>query len=470
MSADFTYHYLVNHIVPGPQSFSYFAPLILLPLALLIPPAILSHRATCTLFLPLIVASTLHAWQAMGGVDVLSVNHLLWSVFLLAAKDPRKDFRFLVRHTPSTPKSEQNGHAASKNSTATQNITSGSHSVVFHEIPYPTTLWQRLPWVGNLLISLRLTDWKIDDRSHDKRQPSKPSGKGHFSFIALALLRAIFGYLILDLTASYIRTDPYFHNHSIPIDAPLSNIKTAFPPRLIRTAMIAAQSWSLVSQQFYLPCTIPVALHSFGLLSDAWSPHLWTPFFGPASSLLTHGLAGFWGTYWHSTMKYTVLGPALLLTKTYLPSSSSSSSSSPQQQPQQRSKLRYTILLTTAFFLSGCVHMGLVSAQPLHSSIPTNRIRILIASFFWIQPLGIAIENLVGKTSNKLLPVSITKNHIVTGCVNFCWIVVWSCCVAFPLLGEAARQLGWFRYYTVPWSVVSGVWGGGEWVMWDILR
>ena len=43
------YHHLTQHIVPGPQSLSYFVTLLILPLALLIPRSVLSRWYAVTL-------------------------------------------------------------------------------------------------------------------------------------------------------------------------------------------------------------------------------------------------------------------------------------------------------------------------------------------------------------------------------------------------------------------------------------
>merc|ERR1712070_102076 len=91
------YDHLTHHIVPGPQSISYLVPLVLLPTALLIPRSTLSRCQNYLVFMPVITACIAHAWWAMGGVDVISVDVLLWSLLLLVLQDPWKDFRWVVR-------------------------------------------------------------------------------------------------------------------------------------------------------------------------------------------------------------------------------------------------------------------------------------------------------------------------------------------------------------------------------------
>jgi len=92
-----TYHDLTHHIIPGPQSYSYFIPHLLLPLALLTPRSLLSRWQSIALFMPIIAATTLHAWWMMGGVDVISVDTLLHALLLLVLKDPWADFRYVLK-------------------------------------------------------------------------------------------------------------------------------------------------------------------------------------------------------------------------------------------------------------------------------------------------------------------------------------------------------------------------------------
>ena len=72
------YFELVNTIVPGPQSISYFVPQVLLLICLLVPPSIISHDGLAVLAMPIILGTTIHAWIAMRGADVkspLSIAH-----------------------------------------------------------------------------------------------------------------------------------------------------------------------------------------------------------------------------------------------------------------------------------------------------------------------------------------------------------------------------------------------------------
>lgn len=463
MRLDFAaYDRLVTHIVPGPKSLSYFVPLILLPTALLIPSSVLSRWQTNALFLPIITAATIHAWYAMGGVDVISVEIMLWTFYLLAFNDVEKDFKRVF----PIPRKAKRVHFKEK----PQKIASGAFgakekdhpplppaiSKSYTQITYPDTLADRLSWVGTLVISLRLTDWKTGDLSHDSKQPAKRAGNpSHIRFAAVALLHVLGGYILLDLTAAYISTDPYFHHHAVAVSDRLPAPFDWFwlSPRLWRSLTIVLQAWALISPQYYMPCLIPVLAHWIGLLPDTYAPHLWPSFFGPPSVVLDKGLRGLWGSYWHQTLRHAVSGPGAYLS---------------DKLGLRRGGLeRYALLTVTAFFFSGLVHMGLVPAEPLYASIKANAVRLLFAGFFWVQPVGILAEVLVAravKETGLFTLIAPGRRELVRRAMNLAWLLFWGS-ISLPLLGEAARQSGYWRVWPVPVSLYRGLMFD-DWFVW----
>ncbi|KAI4227357.1 MAG: hypothetical protein L6R40_008211 [Gallowayella cf. fulva] len=264
MSTSYTrfYEKLIKHIVPGPNSISYFVPFLLLPSALCIPPSFLSKSQTASIFLPLILACLIHAWSCMGGVDVISVNVLQWSFVLLVCYDPRKTFSRIRRKQISEIDLRKNGYQP-------------EGEVMYEAHPYPTNLSRRIPWVMTLLISLRLTNWKTGDPSHDRKQPVPPLSRT--AFCKHAIFLAIQSFIILDITSILVKEDPYFHIPHTSITAawlpppssgfPLILISTlsSIPPRIIRTTIIALQAYALITQGGSLP-TIPISSHLARLL------------------------------------------------------------------------------------------------------------------------------------------------------------------------------------------------------------
>ena len=223
--------------------------------------------------------------------------------------------------------------------------------------------------------------------------------------------------------------------------------------------LIGLQAWAMISQLFYLPCLLPLALNAVGLLPDLWSPHTWSPYFGSSRVIFTHGVRGFWGAYWHQTMRWGVAGPGYALADGL--------------KLGKQSMLRYTIIAVSAFGLSGVVHMGLVPPEPLHATLSTNAERLCVAGFFWLQPIAMVLEVLVASAvrasgggggpeywrAGTGLRVRMATNGL--------WAVLWfTLCI--PLLGEAGRQLGYWRVWPLPVSLWKGLRGEG-WVVWPFL-
>ncbi|GAB7350343.1 hypothetical protein MBLNU459_g0974t1 [Dothideomycetes sp. NU459] len=465
------YDHLVTHIVPGPKSLSYFVPLFLLPAALLVPSSVLPRWQVNTLILPIITGATVHAWSAIGGVDVISVEVLLWSFYLLAFHDVQKDFRRVLPLPKRTkrvrfndrPQTIASGAFGVKRKDAAAAAAAPPLPSTFGksctEISYPTALADRLGWVGTLLISLRLTNWHIEDPSHDARQPAKKKKQGdpsHARFFVLAFLQMLGGYVVLDLTAAYISGDEYFHDHAVAVSDPLpaSFVWPWLPPRLWRSLVILLQAWALISPQYHIPCIIPVLLHWAGLIPDTYAPHLWPSFFGSPSVLLDKGLRGLWGSYWHQTLRHAVSGPGQFLSETL--------------GLRRGSLERYSVLTVTAFFFSGIVHMGLVPPKPLYSSLPANTIRLLFAGFFWVQPVGMLTEVVVATTAKKLgcstRDGSRRNLLLMKRLANLIWLLCWGS-TTLPLLGEAGRQMGYWRVWPIPVSFYRGL-KHQDWLVW----
>ncbi|KAH0344851.1 hypothetical protein KCU83_g8129, partial [Aureobasidium melanogenum] len=439
------YDKLVNRIVPGPQSLSYFVPLVILPIAFSIPSWIASKHTLCTVALPLITASLVHAWTVMGGIDVISFDMLLHSYHLLLFNDPRRHFRRILAKTATAEKTWTPGlgsRVGKGESTTPQYV----------EQAYPAKWSERLPWIGTLLISMRFVDWRIGSPSHDSRQPDRcPNPPSHLRFILIAILRTLSGYVVMDLTSAWTQQDPYFKTFGVSVDSPLPQygLLDLLPPRLIRCTIMALQVWATVGQQFQLPCALPVALHWAGYLPDAWSPHLWPTFFGSFRAMFTTPNLGavrnFWGRYWHQTLRFYCSSPGVWLADL--------------AHLSRRSYSRYLLISTTTFFFSGIVHIGLVPPEPMFAIKSANQIRWLILTFFWLQPVGFALETAVSAGLRRIG----TPKPIYT-ILNILWFAAW-CCFVLPFLGESGRNLGYWRVWPVPISPWQGI-TLGKWLAW----
>lgn len=471
MKIDLTYHYLTQHIVPGPQSLSYFIPLILLPSAILIPRTVLSKWQSVCMFLPAIVIATIHAWFAMNGTDVISADVLFQTVFFLAFQDPWEQYEYVspsastgleakLKPEPEKPLAADTEEEDSSEDAAlipTSEAMIKAQSIFSGDEKYPTTLTARARWILILLSSIRLNNWRIGHSSHDARQPPAPGFRSRKAFLRQSIISFTRGCLVLDLTRAYISHDAYFTDTDVPMTSPLPFANMAsFSAQFIRSMIIGVQAWALISQIAYLAFIIPVGLNAIGMVPDAWSPHTWVPFFGSPTVIFTSGVRGFWGGYWHQTMRWMTSGPGYAL--------------SDALRLRERSLRRYAIISVSAFGLSGITHMGLVPPEPLQANTSASTIRLCVAAFFWTQPLAMMAEVLVAKLATQVLPVSFRHSRqalILRVLLNAIWVLLWFA-LSIPLLGAAGRQLGYWRVWPVPISLWKGLRGEG-WVTWPFL-
>lgn len=461
----YAYLYFVRHIIPGPQSISWLVPHILLPIALLVPRSVLSRWQNIALFIPIMVGCTIHAWSVMGSVDVPSLNGLFWAAFLLVLNDPWTDFTLLK------PDVETNGKIDSVDRKRENGKQNGYVKVIQQHntrptctaIPYPPTLKARIPWTFKLISSLPLDNWLISYPPHDNLQPTSPQPKPLKQFILTTTLHAALAYLTLDLTSALTTTDPYFTNSKTPLFSPLpqnvqqQKIPTSIPPYILHPTLISLQSYSLIASLLPSLAILPAILSYFSLFPAQFSPHSWPAYFGPPSTFLTRGLAGWWGGFWHQTMRWSVSGPGIAVAD-YL-------------GLKRGGWARRALVLGSAFGGSGCVHMGLVPPEPVNldreGGWSVGMVRVLVGGFFWAQVLGILVEDLFWRVLGRERWEG-RAWWWLRAVGNVVWLWAWFCC-CMPLLGEAGRQLGWWRHWLVPVSLVKGMRGEG-WVTWEYLE
>ncbi|KAI9714612.1 MAG: hypothetical protein M1828_001149 [Chrysothrix sp. TS-e1954] len=479
------YYTLVNYYVPGPQSISYFVPIILLPTALALPQSVLSHRWQILLVLPICFASTVHAWIAMGGVDVISVDALLWALFLLALKDPRREFKRIWRLRPSEAaklddlvlvSEDQDGPRANgdaKFSVESEEATGSSSDDdrrLAKDAPrvyaqtHPTGALPRIKWTLNLLASTRLHRWLINDPHHDRHQlrlASQPSPT-RTSFVLLLLLPLCTNvFLIAPLTIQLFRHDAYFLT-SLPVSTPFhptpstptttAFLQRALPPRLLRTLTLGLYAHHALSMGFLLPAPL-VVIGNYLTLStlppSTWSPHTLPAYFGPFTSVLDTGLKGLWGRWWHQHMRVMASAPGDWVADRLGLAGSG--------------RPRWALKVVSGFGFSGLTHMGLV--PPLIRG--TGPLRCGIAGFFWMQGLGVLVESAVGVVWGAWVGGGRKgdRGWVMRG-LRLGWVLVWLC-VSIPLLRAPFRELGWWMLYPPPDGWVAPWFQGlldGRWI------
>lgn len=124
--------------------------------------------------------------------------------------------------------------------------------------------------------------------------------------------------------------------------------------------------------------------------------------------------------------------------------------------------VRYGIICTSAFVLSGVTHMGLVPPD-----LPAAwEMRLRIGAFFFIQPVGILLEVVIVERVLRRLEVGLKYRGMPTGVIRMlrlCWVLLF---MSFPLTFLAApfEALGYwsvwppFFLHETAKSVLRGDW------------
>lgn len=418
--------------------------------------------------------ATVHAWYVMNGTDVISADVLFQAWFFLAFQDPWVRYEYVApgrvarREEPQAEtdlaapvvvEGDVDEDQDEDDEQAPLKPTASDHAVPTDTRgqTYPFSLAERIPWVLNLLSCIRLNNWRIGHKSHDAVQPPPPGFRSRKAFLLQSIISFTRGYVVLDLARAYISYDAYFTDTDVAVTSPLSWSTLGWiPPQLVRSMVVGAQAWALISQIAYLTFLIPVGLNAVHLVPNAVSPHTWVAFFGSPSVIFRSGVRGFWGGYWHQTMRWMTSGPGYAISDVL--------------RLRERSVARYGVISVSAFLLSGITHVGLVPPEPLHASVSANTIRLNVATFFWLQPVAMMAEVVVIKVLTRTLsPRFLISRQASTlrAVLNALWVLAWfSLCI--PLLGEAGRQLGYWRVWTVPISLWKAFCGEG-WVAWPFL-
>lgn len=415
------YDYLTLHRVPGPRSFDYSLPIFLTFICLLLPPSKLSFstlRYTC---LPIILAIQLYIWQRHQSFDVISMQTTLTSFALLGWYDVRHAFKHLERKDN-----------------------------VIAEVPYPASLAHRIGWIATLIVSIQFTDYIIQEASHDAKQRSRKPVSTYVQYTQATAVRALFSFTLLDISSYVIQETSQFPCLTVKGRVCNNTWESILTDGTILFIHVYAAASFLLA---HLPSLlILLAIGPFPTLRyhPSISPVVLDNLFSPVSSVWqVHtrrwGLRAFWGSFWHQNLRYVTVTPGVALAK-FL-------------NFPRRSFIWYMVITCQAFFWSGCIHAGMVPPIPLDSTWSSTTLRIRVASFFWLQPVGILFESMVDVQrgdSAKVAPRNLGRVfflRLLALAWTSCFILVTLWATVLP----AGRELGWWRLHPIPFSLTSSV-------------
>jgi len=507
------YFFIVDRVIAGPQSWSYFVPFLLLPAALMMPPNKVSQKQLIQYFLLPIYACAGHAWYVMGCWDVVSLDGVLWATYLLALDDPRTHYR-RVRFVPNRPMatppqqvvaktipammhledntvpenrttaSATNGHGSKadgpKPSATSRPRLQTATSYYIDDEAWPPPIYERLRWVLNLVSSDRLARWKTGNARHDAKQYNRTPTRRKFCLDLVPQL--VTASLFISGATMLSRHDPYFKaphlssmtsSYTPPISAPktVQLIYSLLPAFAVRPLAIGFFGWALVTIEFALLAPPAVFLNYLtGLPPDNWSPHTLPPYFGSfTDGALDNGVRGLWGTFWHAHLQNMILAPGKVLARAI--------GVDKKNEQGKQHWLGYALPMTSAFIFSGVIHMGMVPRNPAFqvSNVGPWSLRWRIASVFWFQPVGVAIEMAMGKAIKSVVPKQyknekgqINEENVVIRTlfrtVRLGWVLTWLCCSA-PFIALPFADLAFWNIPT-PWFLPDAVkyWTGGYWL------
>ncbi|KAL7003959.1 hypothetical protein EMMF5_006506 [Cystobasidiomycetes sp. EMM_F5] len=295
---------------------------------------------------------------------------------------------------------------------------------------YPDSRIQRLMWVASAYTSIQLNGWLVGNKSHDAKQLENTRNivtfKALFRHVAFkcalyyCMLEAIYHFGLVTSNPNFVKTaNASFHEPSV-----LGNA-------LSLGSLLAYLYAALALYTYYVPMMLAL-IASYLVPSlrshQTLSPLIIAPYEGPFTAIWrptsrrrTWGLRAFWG---------------------------------------------------------GIIHMGMIPPFPLYTNVPAMQLRLLLATFFWLQPIGVLLETVVDGFFRKMVPAennshdssrAVSKNidnqapHLVVQLL----IVVWTCAfmsyVTWTTGRIVGREMGWWNLHASPVSIVSMLRGEADW-------
>lgn len=340
---------------------------------------------------------------------------------------------------------------------------------------YPSTLRNRLDWISDVFCSFRGVGWnwqisgippppksierqlsgKVDSDRSEHMTISR-SGIRRFSsrtdMLKAVVAKMIVGYIALDVIVGMMHNDAYFLGHmdaAPPQYLPMYLQKTYIFVKYYRLIIGLVGMYAALTQAFNLgPFFFGILLgpERIGARGEAWMnpPDM----FGSYSNVFDHGLAGWWGGWWHQTFRYSFEAVALKLLFLL--------------GINKRSEKGKAVSMFTAFLLSGCLHAcgsytQLGETRPLRGPF----------RFFLLQPVGIILQMFLSK---QLTRVGVQQRIPKVGrqAVNFIYVHLWGYFTA-PLLIDDFAKGGVFLFEPIAISPLRALGFGAKgdtWYCW----
>ncbi|KAI0447411.1 hypothetical protein F4803DRAFT_499559 [Xylaria telfairii] len=214
----------------------------------------------------------------------------------------------------------------------------------WQEYPTDASFWTRLDWAFDIVSSFRLTGWNwassclppyepppkigpyqlpLEYGSHRSKQGYERTLSRRKFILSRWFFHFIPSYLVVDLCATLMTTDPYFivgPEHNYPLPTHLASL----PPVLLslQRTMLGFTAIFFGIQYAWNAGALVLAIYCPPILGFRAHPWHLPSLTGSFMEVMDRGLSGFWSAWWHQSFRAGFSAPTKwLLRHGYLPSS-----------------------------------------------------------------------------------------------------------------------------------------------------
>ena len=301
--------------------------------------------------------------------------------------------------------------------------------------PMPKKLPQRLCWIVDLLGSMRGLHWSsLETHSRGAQLPAiiRANTIPSYRQCLVKLFAALLG---IDILKEVIAADPYFwpgHGDKYPLSLRSLNLASFLlhAYRMLAAFFVIHLGVHVVANTGIIVFVYTLGPRYLGTWGCEWAC---APAFGDFSVLGSHGLLGFWGSWWHQFFRSNLRAPASALTNLF--------------PTGGHLMVERQIRMAWVFLLSGVIH-ACGSQTMWGATIPFKQL-----TFFMLQHIGISIQIFLSLVLESYGPTMASRLRI-RKFANLAFAVLWLLLTA-PFLVDDFAQGGFFLGELVPFSLLS---------------
>ena len=320
-------------------------------------------------------------------------------------------------------------------SNSNTNHAGNSKGVDKHWQNMPSSPFERLFWVLDLLGSLRALHW-----SHGQRQSHTPAARlarhpKHTPSLSWTICKLLLIYLFTDLLKEIIAVDPYFWGYTD--HDPPDYIRSILPlPALVQVyRMFVAFATFYIALELDYTIVLLLFVNILGpSIAGTWGQDwAYRPLYGNLDSVATRGLQGWWGSWWHQCFRFILTSPTNgIINKLPI---------------RKRGVIAISLGIGIPFLIGGAIHAcGSYTmwgaTKPIYSF-----------AFFALQPVGIALQITGSWSLSRLNVMNNIPSHIRKA-TNVAFAVFWLL-LTFPLLADDFAEGGLWLTEPFPVSVIQ---------------